>query len=73
MEKLTYEEINNYIIYSDEINSFLPYLTHNDTLDKELKQIYNLVKKVITNCHKVIVSDAHIYNNFMMFIKKKEK
>ena len=65
LNKLTYlknEEINNYIIFIDEINSFLE-LTHNDTLNGNIKHIYTLLKRLIRHAKKVIVSDAVILEN----------
>ena len=54
------DELDNYIIYIDEIDSFLKTVTHNDTLNHKLKPIYAQLCKMIKNAHKVIVSDAVI-------------
>ena len=59
---------NNYIIYIDEITSFLQSLTHNDTLDRNIKQIYKTLMMIIKNCHKIIVSDAIINDNTYNFL-----
>ncbi len=55
-------EIQNYIVYIDEIDSFLNF-THNQILDKNMKQIYSLLMYILKNCHKIIVSDAIISDN----------
>ena len=54
------DELDNYIIYIDEIDSFLKTITHNNTLNHKLKPIYAQLCKMIKNAHKVIVSDAVI-------------
>ena len=33
-------ELSKYIVYIDEINSFIESITHNDTLNGKLKNIY---------------------------------
>ena len=62
------DDIKNYIIYIDEINSFLKHITHNNTLDKNLKHIFTELMWLIKNCHKVIVSDAIINDNIFSFL-----
>jgi len=62
------DDIKNYIIYIDEINSFLKHITHNTTLDKDLKKIFTKLMCLIKNCHKVIVSDAIINDNISSFL-----
>jgi hypothetical protein len=64
---LTNEELNNYVIFIDEINSFLE-LTHNDTLNGNIKNIYSLLKRLIRHSYKVIVSDAVILENVFDFL-----
>ena len=54
------DELDNYIIYIDEIDSFLKAITHNNTLNHKLKPIYAQLCNMIKNAHKVIVSDAVI-------------
>ena len=70
--KFKKEEFKNYVIYIDEINSFLHYLTHSDTLNKNLKEVYELLKTMVNNCHKLIVSDAHIMNNTLLFLENRK-
>jgi|688.fasta_scaffold09539_17 hypothetical protein len=57
------EFFKNYIVYIDEITSLIDGLTHNPTLDKNLKGIYIVLMKIIKNAHKIVVSDATINNN----------
>ena len=44
---LTEDEISYYIVYIDEINSFIKHLTHNKTIDKDIKQICSILFKII--------------------------
>jgi hypothetical protein len=53
----------NKIVFLDEINSFIESLTHNETLDKNIKIIYQILTRMIKNCHKLIVCDALISDN----------
>lgn len=69
LDNLPINIINNSIIYIDEITSFLECLTHNDLLNNKLKQIYTLLIKLVTNCKKIIVSDALISDNVFEFLK----
>ena len=55
----------NKILFLDEINSFIESLTHNETLDKNIKIIYQIFTWIIKNCHKLIVSDALISDGKM--------
>jgi len=61
----------NYIVYIDEITSFLNSLTNNDTLNSTLKGVYVVLMKIINNAHKVIVSDATINDNTFSFLNKR--
>jgi len=61
----------NYIVYIDEITSFLNSLTNNDTLNSTLKGVYVVLMKIINNAHKVIVSDATINDNIFSFLNKR--
>lgn len=55
-------ELKDYVVYIDEIEGFLQF-THNDKLNKNMKQIYLLLLHILKNCKKVIVSDAVISDN----------
>jgi hypothetical protein len=65
------EFFKNYIVYIDEINSLINSLTHNNTLDKNLKGVYIVLMKIINNCKKIIVSDATINNNVFTLLNKR--
>ena len=69
MNNLSDDELNNYIVFIDEINSFIEHLTHNDTLHHKLKQIYTLLIRIIKHAHKVIVADALISDNVFTLLK----
>ena len=62
------EEINNYVVYLDEISSFLEF-THNDTLKTHMKDVYHILMRLLKYCNKVIVSDALIHDNVVNFLK----
>jgi len=64
------DDINDYIIYIDEINSFLK-LTHNETLDHRMKDIFFNLLDLIKNCKKLILSDNIINDNVFTFIKSR--
>jgi hypothetical protein len=61
-------ELSQYLVFIDEINSFLQ-LTHNKTLDTNIRQIFNLLMRIIKNAHKVIVSDNLITDNVFELLK----
>ena len=69
MTYLTNAELSNYIVFIDEINSFLENLTHNETLHRALKPIYALLIRIIKNAHKIIVADALISDNVFTFVE----
>jgi hypothetical protein len=68
---LTNDDINNYIIYIDEINSFIEHLTNNNNYP-DLKKIFSLLIRLIKNCKKLIGSDALISDNVFNLIDIKE-
>jgi hypothetical protein len=61
LENLSNSDIEQYIVFIDEINSFLQF-THNHHISN-LKRIYNLLLRIIKNAKKVIVSDNMICDN----------
>ena len=73
MTYLTNEELSNYIVFIDEINSFLEHLTHNETLHHALKPIYALLIRIIKNAHKVIVADALISDNVFTLLETRSQ
>jgi len=62
--KLSECNFKNKIVYIDEIYALCMSLTHNETL-KEQRLIIPTLYNIITTCRKLIVSDAHIFNNVM--------
>ncbi len=68
MYNLHDDNLKNMIVYIDEINSFLECLTHNDTLDRNLKRVFRILTRMIKLSHKVIVSDALISDNVFNFL-----
>ena len=70
-DKMPAKEFSNYIVYIDEISSFLKDITHNETLRGKLKKCYQILMKIIQNCHKLILSDAKITDKVFSFIKCK--
>ena len=61
-------ELSQYFVYIDEINSFLQ-LTHNKTLDTNIRQIFNLLMRIIKYAHKIIVCDNLITDNVFELLK----
>eukprot|EP01040_Poterioochromonas_malhamensis_P011619 gene11619-12677_t len=60
----------NKIVYIDEIYSLCMTLTHNDKLGQQ-RLIYSTLYRMLTECKKLIVSDAHIHNNVMKLLEKR--
>ena len=54
-------DFSNKIIYIDEIYALLNGFDNNHTMKYE-KLIFNTLVRAINECHKIILSDAHIYN-----------
>ena len=57
------ELFKNYIVYIDEVNTFIRHITHNETLDSILKKIYMVLNRIINNCFKLICTEAIISDN----------
>jgi hypothetical protein len=72
LNNITDSELNNSIVYIDEITSFLKDITHNETLQGKLKSCYQILMRIIKKCHKLIVSDAIINDNVFNFIKSRQ-
>jgi hypothetical protein len=68
--ELDEDELENYIVYIDEVSSFLEF-THNDTLDSILKDVFVLLSRLVKHAKKVIVSDALINDNTFEFLKNR--
>ena len=60
--------LNKYIVYIDEIASFLDF-TENSTLDSVLKRVPIVLMRLVKNAGKIIVSDALINDNVFEFLK----
>ena len=69
LKGLSNEELSKYIVFIDEINSFIEHITHNEKLHHELKQIYSLLIRIIKHAHKVITADALISDNVFTLLK----
>ena len=67
------EEIKNYVIYIDEVNSFIQSLLYNDTLNAHLSTTYTKLMFLIKHCKKLIVSDATINENIFNLLKIRNK
>lgn len=72
ISKLSNNDLKNYIVYIDEISSFLETLTHNNNLDANLKIINNTLMRIVKNAYKVIVSDALISDNVFNFLNNRD-
>jgi len=82
LSKLKKEDLENTIIYLDETTSLLKDLTQNITLKENLREIYNVLRRILKNCNQVICTDAIINDNVFsllenipdkIFIKNKYK
>ena len=67
LSRITNTELKTLVVYIDEIDSFLKF-THNSTIQL-IKPIYILLKRIVNNCAKLIVSDATIFNNLFLFLR----
>jgi len=63
LKNIPAKEFSNYIVYIDETTMFSKDLTHNETLKGRLKPCYQILMRIIKNCHKLILSDARINDN----------
>ena len=62
-------QLSTLVVYIDEIDSFLKF-THNTTI-KLIKPIYQLLKRIVNKCAKLIVSDATVLNNLYLFLRNR--
>ena len=65
-------EPDDYIVYIDEINSFIENYLTNDLLNPHLQKTNRILMSIISKCKKLIVSDAHINNLTMQFLNKRK-
>lgn len=70
LHKLATCDFSNKIVYIDEIHALTKSLTHNTTL-KFQKLVYNTLERMIRDCYKLIVSDAHILQNTMWLLDER--
>ena len=63
LKNIPTNEFKNYIVYIDETSMFSKDLTHNETLKGRLKSCYQILMRIIKNCHKLILTDARINDN----------
>jgi len=61
------EDMKHYVLYLDEVASFLEF-THNDTLDNKLKELMAFLMKFVKHAGKVVVSDALVNDNVFTFL-----
>ena len=69
---LSKDELSNYIVYIDEITSFLN-LTHNDTLNHDLKMIFNYLMNISKYCCKFIISDAILKDSIFDTVRHRDQ
>ena len=67
---LDISEFEYYVVYIDEIASFLEF-THNKTIDNNIATIYGLLMDIVKHAKKIIVSDALIHDNVVNFLTKR--
>ena len=72
LHRLKMNDIENYVVYIDEVSSFLEF-THNDTLDNKIQTIYTSLIDIVKYAKKVIVSDALITDNVINFLRHRRK
>ena len=65
------EELANYIVYIDEVSSFLEFTDH-DTLDSMLKKVFVILTRFAKCVGKLIASDALINDNTFEFLKHRD-
>ena len=65
---LSDDALRGYIVYIDEIDSFLKY-THNDLLKHKMRDVDTHLYRIIKLAHKVVVTDAVIRDNVFEFLK----
>ena len=70
--KIDIDDIKNYVVYIDEVASFLEF-SHNDTLDNNIQAINISLMRIMKYAKKVIVSDALINDNVITFLKQRRK
>ena len=64
------DEIENYVVYIDEVSTFLQSLTNNSTLDHHAKEIYILFSLLLSKCFKIVCTDALINDSIFMQLQE---
>jgi hypothetical protein len=67
------EELKNYVVFIDEVDSFIKNLTTNQTLNNDLKLIMILLKRILKKCYKCVYASAHVKNNLKYILDENRK
>lgn len=65
-------DFSNKIIYIDEVFALLNSFENNHTMVHE-RLIINTLIRAVNECHKIVVSDAHIYNSVLLLLENRIK
>ena len=65
-------EFNDYVVYIDEITSFLLDITNKDTISNKLKSVFTILMKIMKNCHILILSAPSINYDTFNLIKSRQ-
>ena len=66
------DQFKNYVVYIDEITSFIESFLYNDSLNNHLKSTYLMLMKIIKNCKKLVISDAMLNNNVFNLLEQRK-
>lgn len=72
LKKIENYEMQNTILFIDEISIFLSQMTHNSTLDNVLKKTYEILMHMIQKAHKVVVCQNKIFDNVLILLKSRK-
>jgi len=73
INEISDKELNNYVIFIDEIDSFMYNLTHNSKLNDILREMMTLLMRILKNCKKLICCSVHIKKNLEILLSKEKK
>ena len=68
--RLANSNFSKKIIFIDEIHSLLKTLTEGSLIHNK-NLIYSILKRMIKDCHKIVVSDAHIFKHVMCLLDER--
>lgn len=71
LTNISNNELKNYVVYIDEINSFIKTLLNSNQIEK-IRPIFILLIRIIKNCYKIIVSDNIITDNVFNLLDVKD-